>query len=343
MQKQPRPDYSGKTYGDLGDILNIIPIARALGSMSLYAQNNPLCKPILTPERFNAIKSLMDVSPYIKCFEPYAGQHITHDMSTFREGGIEWGMNLAQLHAKWVGVEISEEPWLEVKPDKKYKNKIVVNRSTRHHNILMNWVPILEHYLPDVIFIGLPEEHIQLQNETGLKFPYVKTDDLLHAAQIISASKAFLGNQSSCLNLAIAMGKKYLCEASLTSVDTVFKRDCQYVLDGEVVDFRVDGYDPLNTKSNIPEREMDFSVSAPGGFWKYICKDGYGVREINGFDTLRKVNDHERGKGLALSTRGDITQQMSVHFPTFGQNCYANWMIDQIYKIKELINKVQYQ
>lgn len=334
--------YTISSHGDAGDLCALLPIARHLGKASILVSDSRLCKPIVS--RLHLLKDLFESQPYIDRIDVWNGEEVTHDVAPWRDGGVAYGKNLCTLHSEWVGLTVDQSPWLKVKPNKKFKDKIVINRSTRHRSDYFPWSEIMHHFpVNDMVFIGLEEEWVQHSNEFGVKIPFEPTANFLEAAQIIQASKLFIGNQSCCVNIAIGLGKRFILECSLTSVDCLYKRpDSIYVTDGEMK-LEVKGYAPLITKSTIPEREMDFSVSAPGGLWKYICKDGFVIREMNGFDTLKVANKHERECNLPISTKGDICVQMAKHFPTFGQDCYTNWLIDRIYDIKQLINKVQYQ
>lgn len=340
---RPMQEYTITSVGDQGDLCALMPLARHLKKAAILVFDSPMCKPITKPDRFNAIKTLVESQPYISRFAVWQGEPVTHPVANWRDGGVEFGKNLCSLHSEWVGMKVNQSPWLKVKPDKRFKDKIVINRSTRHRSDLFPWTEVMRHFKKeDLVFIGLEEEAIQHRNEFGVDIAYHKTENLLECAQIIQASKLFIGNQSCNVNIAIGLGKRFVLECSLTSVDCLYHRpDSIYVTDGSMV-LDVDGYPPLVTKSLIPEREMCFSTSAPGGFWKYVCKDGFEIKEVTGFDTHKMANKHEREIGLPLSTKGDITQQMSVYFPTFGQNCYTNWLIDRIFTVKELINKVQY-
>lgn len=333
--------FTGRTFGDIGDAICCVPIARALGSMGLYAQNHAMCKSILSPARFNAIKPLLESSPYIEFFEPYNGEDITHDMATFREGGILFGENLSQLHAKWINIEISEEPWIEVDPDPAFDGCIVVNRSTRHHNSLMDWKPILEHYEKDLVFLGLPEECQQLINETGIKIKRHATTDLLQCARIINASRAFLGNQSALLNVSIALGKKFLSETSLTSLDTIYKRDAFYCLDGSVEDFEVDGYEPLNVKSRVPQIEVDFHCSPPKQRWIITDLAGNEHRDFSARKVIQAANAIESSFGLHLSTYQDLANQMTERYPEWNPNNYVNCLIRSIETARKVIAEKQ--
>jgi len=325
------------SHGDQGDIISLLPIARALGKASVLVSDNPMCKPITKGPRFESIKPLVESQPYIERFAVHYEEPIEYDAATFRNGGIDFGWNLAALHAKWVGVKISEDPWLKIEPNKSYEGCVAFNRSTRHHNQLMNWKPILEHYLDDLVFIGLTEEWVQIQNSTGLKFRHAPTKNLLECAEIISASRVFLGNQSSNLNLAIGLGKKYLCETSLSSLDCVYKRDAFYCLDGSVHNFEVEGYDLLNVKTQVPQIEIDWNSSPPGQRWKMIDRSGVEHSDFSPRKVIRAANANEEAQNLPLSTLQDLANQMTERLPNWNSNNYVNCLIRSIETARKII------
>lgn len=330
------------SWGDCGDICCLMTLARSLGKASILVSDNPMCKPITRPDRFNAIKPLVESQSYIERFDIWSGEKITHDAATFRSGGIEYGQSLAQLHANWVGIEISLDPWLTIEPNNQYKGKIVINRSARHWNPLFPWRDVLQHFKgDDLVFIGLPDEHIMLQNEYGVKLPRIPTDDLLQCAQIIAASKLFIGNQSSCANLALGMGHPMLLETSITSLDCVLPRDnVHYCVDGEIKDLKVKGYASLSTPCNIPDKELDLTISPPGQTWIMEAQDGTQFQDFSAHALLRIVAQYEREKGLALSTVRDLTNQTAKRHPTFGGSTYNNRLRDQTEAAKAIIKKV---
>lgn len=330
------------SHGDAGDLVQILPIAKSLGSAAILVSDSPMCKPITRPDRFNALKPLMESQSYVDRFDIWRGEHITHDVAPWRTGGVPYGINLADLHANWVKVPINHNiPWMTVEPDPDFTGCIVVNRSTRHRSMLANWRPILEHYQPDIVFLGLREEYQQLVNETGVQMRYHPTSDLLQCARIIEASRAFLGNQSCLLNIAIATGKKYLCEASLSSADCIYKRPgSYYMLDGGVENFEVEGYEPLNLPSNIPRVQVDWNSSPPGNYWKMYSTDGVEFRDINPKKLVKLVNEHESSAGVNLSTMQDLADQTHVRHPRWGYGSHSNYLISQVKNARNLINKI---
>jgi hypothetical protein len=330
--------YTISSHGDAGDLCALLPIARFLGKADILVSDSKMCKPIVS--RLHLLKDLLESQPYIGRIDEWRGEEITHDVAPWREGGVKFGSSLLELHAAWVGLEkeVSEEPWLTVKPNNKFKDKIILNRSTRHRSDFFPWAEIMRHFpVEDMVFLGLEEEWQQHVNEFGVKVPYHPTKNFLEAAEIIQAGKILMANQSCQVNIAIGLGKRFCLESSLSSVDCLYRRpDSIYVVDGEM-NLEVEGYDPLITTSRIPDRELDSSITPPGGYWIYDTKDGVRHKEITGFDLLRSVNRYERANDLPISKLNDINIQMGLHFPSFGSDNYTNHLIERIHTIKKLI------
>ena len=92
----------------------------------------------------------------------------------------------------------------------KYKNKIIVCRSSRY------WLPmnysLLEKYGKDIIVLGTPLEHEALESIIGRKLEYKQINNFLEAYRIISSCKLFIGNQTGLTSMAISSGVPLLLE-----------------------------------------------------------------------------------------------------------------------------------
>lgn len=172
------------------------------------------------------------------------------------------------------GVVLSEcgsEPWLKVRTALKSRSGIVISRSDRYHNESgMPWAKIVKHYgWSRITFVGLPDEHTKFCNEFG-PVSHQPVKDFWELAQLVMASKLFIGNQSSPLSVAIGMGHRFIEECNEKQPDCIFKRDnAQYVIDGSCILPDIDGSGEL--KIEAPEQDIShFSRSlVPPGFWQY--------------------------------------------------------------------------
>lgn len=317
-----------------------MPIARALGSASFLVFDSPYCKPITPIGRFDVIKPLIESQPYVERFDRWdRREQITHDTASFRDGGLEWGVNLCDLQARWVKVPVDQSPWLTVDKNPAYEGAIVVNRSPRHQSEMFPWREFVDHCGKDIVFIGLASEHRDFCNETGHSVKYVPTKNLLEAAQIIQASRLYAGNQSSCLNIAIGLGKRYVCEPSLTAMDCLYNRDGYYCFDGSFDNYEVEGYTPFSTPNRLGDRDIDFSISPPNQFWIATSPDGTEHKALNYRQVLESANRHERMHGLPLTTPKELTRQMLDRYPMFGASSHVNTQYRMIQGAKDILRR----
>lgn len=161
---------------------------------------------------FDMMKPLIDAQPYIKSFEKWYGQPVNIDLDKFRQE-LKHYMPYGNI-VTWpsmVYVEMTPrywEPWLEV-PEisylkKKYRGKIVVNRTSRYHSDWLSYF-FLKEYQSEVIFVGMDEEHEKFQADWGLLVEHEKVTTFLQLALIIKHCKVFVGNQSMCFAIAEAL------------------------------------------------------------------------------------------------------------------------------------------
>lgn len=333
--------YTINGIGDIGDEIYAMPIARALGKASFLVFDSPQCKSITTPARFNSVKPLIESQPYVERFDLWKGEPVDYDAASFRSAGLPFGENLCKIQSDYIGVKVSEEPWLEVEPNKEYVDKIVVARSPRHQNPYFPWNKLVAHYHESMVFIGLRSEYVEFSVMTGYGIPYRPTQDLLEAAQIIEASKLFIGNQSSPLAIAIGLGKRAVIECSLSAVDTVFRRpDSRWVVDGKIDNLCVEGHEPFSCDVQLPAKEVDFLSSPPGGQWHVKSSDGTEHKDFMVKKLVHKANEYEKSCNLPLTTRQDITNYMLQIHPRWNRSNYSNAIHDTAKSIRELVERV---
>lgn len=174
--------------------------------------------------RYEAIRPLLLTQPYVTAVswedEP---QGITHDLSHFRQLPFKTGENLATWQARYLGVEISLEPWLTV-PEFEEHGQTVAARSHRYHNFFFPWQELLVRNAP-ILFVGLESEHAALQKETYWNFPHRKTKDLLELAMVIRGAKLFIGNQSAPFWIAAGLGVPLIQESWELDLNSIVPRE----------------------------------------------------------------------------------------------------------------------
>ena len=205
--------------GHLGDVINALPVVKELSKnhdCNLYLQSNkPLEKHVLgykhpkddiymSDKMVNMVLPLLKSQSYIKNVRKYNNERIDINFDLFRNMPMDFNLDEVRWYFHLTGVHADlSVPYLNVKANDKIKNRVVVMRSTRRKNLLINY-KFMNKY-KDIIFIGLNDEYQDLKKEvTNLEFYECK--DFLEAAEIIKSSKFFLGNSS--FGFTIAEGLK---------------------------------------------------------------------------------------------------------------------------------------
>jgi len=205
--------------GHLGDIINALPVVKELSKnhdCNLYLQSNkPLEKHVLgykhpkddiymSDKMVNMVLPLLKSQSYIKNVKKYNNERIDINFDLFRNMPMDFNLDEVRWYFHLTGVHVDlSVPYLNVKANDKIKNRVVVMRSTRRKNLLINY-KFMNKY-KDIIFIGLNDEYQDLKKEvTNLEFYECK--DFLEMAEIIKSSKFFLGNSS--FGFTIAEGLK---------------------------------------------------------------------------------------------------------------------------------------
>lgn len=216
--------------GDLGDIIASLPAVRACGGGCYTIGPAPggivegFGRESLRGKRFECILPLLAKQPYISSVQWVEDRDVaTHDFSTFRKD-IIFGEDLAHWQARHLGVDISIDPWLLVEKSNRAEGRMVISRSTRYHNKFRMWQKVVSRN-KDAVFVGLPEEHLLLQGETGARIDYAPTENLLELASIIAGCTRFMGNQSCPWWIAFGLGIPTIQEVFRHSPNSRIERD----------------------------------------------------------------------------------------------------------------------
>jgi hypothetical protein len=199
--------------GDHGDVIYSLAVVKALGIDTVYLNVNPKYKLRgIGQTKFNErgalmLKPLIESQPYIKEVKLYDGEQVDFNLDLFRYYGDLTYANLCYTILKTFGVDINKmnEQWLFVEP--KEQDKIVlINKTDRYLNPNVDWNSFINAYGPYMGFVGIESEYESFIREYNCDIPFLKTENFLDLAQLISGSSLFIGNQSS--PYAIAEGLK---------------------------------------------------------------------------------------------------------------------------------------
>ena len=203
---EKQKDISFLHSGHLGDVIDSLAVIKELSKThkcKLYIESNkpinlkynkhPGGKVFLTEKMVNMLLPLLKKQNYIDHTDIYRNEKIDINLNLYSELAV----NLGLAHVKWysqiTGIHADyQKPYLFVDPHKEIKNKVVILRSNRRNNYLINY-RFLKKY-DNLLFVGLKEEYNILNKEVpNLEFHDCK--NFLEIAEIIKSSKFFLGSQ----------------------------------------------------------------------------------------------------------------------------------------------------
>ena len=122
----------------------------------------------------------------------------------FNIDSVRWYFHITGIHPEL------DKPYLENIGTHQLKNKIVIIRSKRRRNYLINY-NFLKNY-NDILFLGLKDEFEDLKKEIP-NLEFFDCKDFLEMAEIINSCKLFIGNLSFGFTLAEGLKKPRLLES----------------------------------------------------------------------------------------------------------------------------------
>ena len=158
------------------------------------------------------ILPLLRNQDFLDAVNIYKDEKIDINLDLFRDIPI----NLSFYSSRWFshicGININvENTFLSVKPHELIKNRIIVGRSSRYRNAYINYKFLKN--TKNLLCIGLEEEFQDSKKDINdLEFHECK--DFLEMAEIIKASKFFIGNMSLQYIISEALKVPRLLEAS---------------------------------------------------------------------------------------------------------------------------------
>ena len=242
---------------DLGDIILSLASVQAAGGGNYYIQNNPNAIRMLAP--------LIEHQPYInKCGKKLLYQ-IDKSFVDFRNGGLPYGVPLAELHARWIKQHTDlNKQWLFCPKDNKFKGRIIVNKTNRYANPLFPWKEIVNQLGESILFIGHDNEYDLFCRRFG-KVERLIVKDYLELAIAINSSECFIGNQSSANCVAEGLKHRTIQEVCLWTPDCIYKRDnATFCYDGNIDTVLSEKRIQISVKT--PERYIDKSHTPAGGW-----------------------------------------------------------------------------
>ena len=210
--------------GHLGDLVYALPVIKDLSKnheCHFYIQANkkipveyykhPAGGVYIYDRMLDLWLPLMKEQKFIHKVEKYNNQDIDINFDIFRTLPVNIHFNSPRWYFHISGIQVDlAEPYLDVKPHEKIKNKIVIHRTFRHRNQFINY-KFLENY-KDLIFVGTKDEYDDLKKDVK-NLEIYDCKDYLDMARVIKACKFFIGNQSVAYPIAEALKVPRILEA----------------------------------------------------------------------------------------------------------------------------------
>lgn len=213
--------------GNSGDIIYALPVVKKIKEltnkpvnfylelnvpMSLAFKNiHPLGNVMLNQKMADGLIPLLNAQSYIDKCDVLTDQKVHINLSSFRNSGILTDRgNIARWNFYTTGI-IGDlgNPWLTAEIDKQYDDTIVIARSSRYNNPLVDY-SFLSQY-KNIAFVGVDSEYQEMKKVIpGIEF--IPVTDFLHMARIIKSCKLFIGNQSFPYSIAEGLKARRLLE-----------------------------------------------------------------------------------------------------------------------------------
>jgi len=212
--------------GHLGDAINALPLIKEISKTkkcNYYIEANktlpnhildshhPFGNVYLNNKSVDMLLPLIKSQKFIKNSEKYSNQPIDINLNVFREFPLNFNIDSVRWYFHLTGIHANlNETYIEVNHHNDFSNKIIIARSLRRKNYLINY-KFLNKY-KNTLFLGMENEYLDLKNEiTNLEFYDCK--DFLEMAMIMKNCKIFIGNLSFGFALAEAMKIPRLLES----------------------------------------------------------------------------------------------------------------------------------
>ena len=210
--------------GHLGDLVYALPVIKELSKdheCHFYIQANkkipvdyykhPAGGVYMDDRMLSLFLPLMKKQKFIHKVEKYNNQEIDINFDIFRTLPVNICFNSPRWYFHITGVQVDlTDPYLEVDPHEKIKNKIVIHRTFRHRNQFINY-KFLKNY-NDLIFVGTKDEFENLKKDVQ-NLELYDCKDYLDMARVIKSCKFFIGNQSVAYPIAEALKVPRILEA----------------------------------------------------------------------------------------------------------------------------------
>ena len=213
--------------GHLGDLINALPVIKEISKTKrcnyfieankkipehIKSENHPFGNVYLSDASVKMVLPLLKRQSYLNIADEFKNQNIDVNLNLFRDLPINFNIDSIRWYSHLTGVHPDlNKSYIEADDNELIKDKIVIMRSLRRQNYLINY-KFLSDY-KDILFLGLKKEFLDLKKDvSNLKFHDCK--NFLEMTEIIKNSKIFIGNLSFGYTLAEGLKIPRLLESN---------------------------------------------------------------------------------------------------------------------------------
>ena len=202
--------------GASGDLVNSLPVIMHLSkthkcnlfigvNKKLYKYRPNNYSPYLLPSNtFKMLFPLLKSQKYLSNVEKFNGQNIDINFDLFRKFPVSLQFDNLRYYFHVAGIQPDVLlSYIDVDEHGKIKNKIVIHRTLRYRNHLINYKFLSKFDSP--VFVGIREEYEDLKKDVN-NLEFYNCRDHLEMAMIIKSCRFFIGNSS--IGHSIAEGLK---------------------------------------------------------------------------------------------------------------------------------------
>ncbi len=209
---------SCKHSGHIGDVIYSLPMLKAFSEycgVDLWLVSgapariergwtHPTGTAMLNNKVIDGLLGLLTLQSYIKNCGVYTGVNVDIDLDLFRKTPLDLGRgSIARYYTPIWPIKLNlDDPWLAVNPVSGFEDFIVISRSSRYQNPVLDY-SFLDRYSRKV-FVGVESEFKEIKKIIP-SIDFYKTESFIDLAAVIAGCRLFIGNQSSPFAIAEAL------------------------------------------------------------------------------------------------------------------------------------------
>jgi hypothetical protein len=178
-------------------------------------------------DTLNMVKEQRYINDY-KIYSPEQPDKIQVNLSRWRNSPIITKTHFHNVFKNTYGLEWGKNPWLILPVNDIWKDKILINYTTRRKIHNMNYLDLLK-YGNKLVYIGFDKDGYDDLTKNGVHIEYYHAGSLYELAVAINSCELFIGGLSSPLTLALACHKNCLIGLNSNQAENIGMMGLPYI------------------------------------------------------------------------------------------------------------------